>query len=175
MEITIDLEQKDWGNYQSYIERALSPEMNVLGKQWWVNVLIWAALTVFFMFLLERMKTFDWPTAIFVATIFIIVAVLFVVQLVRARKAFLPAEDGVFCGRHTFVFSEQGIASRGHGYQGVHSWDLVRKIVRAQGMILIFLDTVYAYVLPESKLTDPDKLFEHVNTLHRAATARTSP
>jgi len=49
------------------------------------------------------------------------------------------------------------------GYEASHRWSVVKRIERANGMILIYLDTACAYVLPENKLEDPSRLFNYLN------------
>ena len=171
MEVEIDLEQSDWSKYQAYVEKALPAESkNASGKRW-MNILLWV-LTILFLLALNFIEHFDWPTATFVSLVFISLFGAVIVQLRVASKAFAPAADGVFCGHHKFNFTEDGIASSGRGYHGLHSWKLVKKIVRSEGMILIFLDTIFAYVLPESKLPNPDELFDYVTRQHQAALTR---
>ena len=69
-----------------------------------------------------------------------------------------------------FKFSEQGISITSEGYKTDCSWGVVKKIERAQGMILLYLDTVYAYILPESKLGDPDDFYAYIKAQHANAT-----
>ena len=65
------------------------------------------------------------------------------------------------------MFDDYGISTEGQGYAGKHSWAIVKKIERANGLILIFLDTSYAYVISEAKLKDPDAFYEHINELYK--------
>ena len=51
----------------------------------------------------------------------------------------LDRRSGHAVGEHRFVFDEQGIKSSGPGYEGVHKWDIVKRIERVNGMILIFV------------------------------------
>ncbi len=173
MEIEIDLDKTDWAKYQAYVQKTLPAEAKAGLSKRWTNILLWI-LTIGFLLALNLLERFDWPTAIFVSLVFISFFGILLFQLWTARNAFEPSADGVFCGRHTFTFTDEGIASRGRGYHGLHAWELVKRVVRAEGMILIFLDSIYAYVLPESKLPDPDEVFDFVTRQHRAALARSS-
>ena len=171
MQIEIDLEKADWAKYQTYVEKRLPAQASLAVNKRWRTILIWL-LTIMFLLALNFVRHFDWPTALFVAAVFIALFGVVLIQLASVRKAFEPAADGVFCGHHKFTFTDEGIASSGRGYHGLHSWNLVKKVIRAEGMILIFLDTIFAYVLPESKLADPDALFEHVTQQYQAAQTR---
>ncbi|MGD2140892.1 MAG: YcxB family protein [Burkholderiales bacterium] len=171
MQIEIDLDQSDWTKYQTFVEKTLAAESGNVSSKRWMNILLWI-LTIVFLLALNFIERFDWPTAVYVSLVFISLFGALLFQLKDARKAFEPAVGGVFCGRHKLSFTEEGIVSSGRGYHGLHSWKLVKKIVRAEGMILIFLDTIFAYVLPESKLPNPDELYEYVTRQHRVALAR---
>jgi hypothetical protein len=171
MEIQIDLEKQDWVRYQAYVEKKLQSESKTVKGRRWITALTWV-VTIAFMLALNFIDQFDWPTAAYVSLALLSLCGVVVLHLAITRKTIEPANDGVFCGRHTFTFTEEGIASRGHGYHGLHSWDLVKHVVRAQGLILIFLDSVYAYVLPESKLPNPDEVFDYVTRQHQLAASR---
>ena len=173
MEIQIDLEKQDWANYQAYVQEKLQSQAKTVKSRRWVTVLTWV-LTIALLLALNFIDRFDWPTAAFVSVAFILLCARVLLDLVTAQKTVEPLDDGVFCGRHVFTFTEEGIASRGRGYHGLHSWELVRNVVRAKGMILIFLDSIYAYVLPESKLQNPDELFDYATRQHQLAAARTT-
>ena len=173
MQIEIDLDKADWARYQTYVEKTLPAEAKPAVNKRWHTILIWV-LTIMFLLALNFFEHFDWPTAMFVAAAFVALFGVLLIQLASTRKAFEPAADGVFCGHHRFSFTSEGIASSGRGYRGLHSWNLVKKVVRAEGMILIFLDTIFAYVLPESKLENPVALFEYVTQQHQAAQTRSA-
>lgn len=80
----------------------------------------------------------------------------------KVRKSFEPSDTGSFCGVHRFRFTEQGIESEGNGFVTNHSWQIVKKVERTQGMILIYFDTAIAYAFPESKLSDPDGVYKYI-------------
>ena len=173
MEIQIDLEKQDWLQYQAYVEKKLQSQSKSGASKRWITILTWV-LTIGFMLALNFIDRFDWPTAAFVSLAFLSLFALVLLHLASARKMVEPTDDGVFCGRHVFTFTEEGIASRGRGYHGLHSWELVKNVVRTQGMILIFLDSIYAYVLPESKLANSEELFDYVTRQHQLATIHTA-
>ena len=163
MEIQVNLQKEDWRSYQSYIEKKLIKQQKTWIDNLWVNVFIWMVLAMVFMTFFQSVSQFHWPTAVSVATLFIVVSILFFFNMVKIRKAFEPSENGTFCGTHKFTFTDEGITSEGKGYEGHHSWGIVKKIERAPGMIIIYLDTVYAYVFPESKLENPEEFWTYIS------------
>jgi hypothetical protein len=162
MEIEIDLQKEDWKKYQSYIERELPRRHKTWLDNFWVSFFVWTFMTIIFMMIYRSFTYFHWPTATFVATCFIFISALFFFNIYKARLAFEPLDAGAFCGTHKFVFSEQSIISEGKGYDARHSWMIVKRVERAAGMILIYMDTAFAFVFPESKLSDPDKFYQFI-------------
>ena len=171
MEIVIDLKKEDWRCYQSYMEKALRKRQQGWRDSLGVNLLLSMIAGMAFMYLFQAFSHFHWPTAIAVAALFVLLFALFYLDMLRIRNACEPLESGTFCGTHRFTFSEHGVTTEGNGYSSHHSWEAVKKIDRASGMILIFLDRVYAFVFPESKLDDPEKLYQRISELHSNATA----
>jgi hypothetical protein len=174
MEIQITLQKEDWKLYQSYIEKALPKQQKTWMDSFWINLFVWMGLAMVFMAIFQSFSHFHWPTAASVAIFFVLIFVLFLFNMFKIRKAFEPLESGIFCGRHKFTFTSDGIITEGKGYEGHHSWEIVKKIERAPGMILIYLDKVYAYVFPESKLDDPDEFYNYISEQYSNVTNQSS-
>lgn len=168
MEIEIDLEKEDWRRYQSYIEKQLWTQRKDWAEALWVNIVVWALIAALLMTLFHSFSDFNWPSDLFVFAIFLLVAVIYFHKVYKLRKAYEPMESGIFCGRHKFVFTDEEILSEGEGYQGRHAWKIVKRVERGNGIILIFLDTIHAYVFPEAKLAKPDEFYEYVSWRFRA-------
>jgi hypothetical protein len=83
-------------------------------------------VAIVFMSIFQSFSHFHLPTAISVAVFFILIFALFIFNMFKIRKAFEPLENGVFCGKHKFTFTDKGIASEGDGYEGNHSWEIVK-------------------------------------------------
>lgn len=163
MEIQITLQKEDWKLYRGYIEKELPKHLKTWMDGFWVNMLSWILVSFVFMSIFNKYSEFHWPTAISLGVFFIIISALFFFGMFKIRRAFEPSEDGMFCGDHLFTFDDYGVKSQGKGYESFHSWEVVKKIERAQGMVMIYLDTAYAYVFPESKLNDPDGFYNFIS------------
>ena len=167
MDISINLDVEDWYRFQSYLERELPKTKKSWTNSIWFNLVLWAVLAFFFISIFQNTNEIHWPTAALVSGFFILLFILFLFNMAKLKKAYAPSQTGVFIGEHQFVFDEEGIKSNGQGYEGKHSWSLVQRIVRSNGMILIFLDTAYAYVFPESKLENPEQLYNYINEQYK--------
>lgn len=174
MEIQIDLQKEDWKLYQAYLEKELPKHHKTWMDSFWVNLFGWMVIAIVFMTVFQQNSNFHWPTAISVAVFFVLISAIFFFNMLKIRKAFEPLESGVFCGSHKFTFSSEGIASEGNGYNGCHSWEIVKKIERSSGMILIYLDKVYAYVFPETKLDNPDEFYQFISEQYSNVTSQSS-
>ncbi|MBT2786736.1 MULTISPECIES: hypothetical protein [unclassified Halomonas] len=174
MEILIDLQKKDWKNYQAYIEKELPKQQKTWMDRFGINLVLWMIIVIFFMVISQGFIDFHWPTAILIATLFVLISVLFFFNVFRIRKAFEPLESGTFCGTHKFTFSDKGVASEGSGYKSHHSWKVVKRVEWAPGMILIYLDKAYAYVFPESKLDNPEVFYSYISQLYSNVTSQSS-
>ncbi len=167
MDILIKLNLEDWYKFQSYIEKEIPKTVKSWTNSSWFKVVLWAVIAFFFMSLFQNTGKIHWPTAGMVSAFFILLFTLLFFIMSRIKKAYAPSENGVFIGEHLFSFSEEGIKSKGQGYEGSHDWSLVQRIERANGMILIFMDTAYAYVFPESKLEEPEEFYKYINEQHK--------
>jgi len=145
--------------YQSYVEKQATQIASHWSNSFWFNVACWFVIGLVYVNVFKRFYHFNAPTAIFMASLFILIAAQFLAAMLRVKKAYRPSEQGVFCGEHTFTLDDNGIGVTGNGYQSFHEWRLVKKLVRAEGVILIFFDSVYAYVFPEEKLDEPDNVY----------------
>ncbi|MEP6161956.1 MAG: YcxB family protein [Halieaceae bacterium] len=172
MEIQITLDKEDWKSFQGYAEKTLPKNLKSWMSSPWVNMLIWMLITIFFLSVFNQYSSFHWPTVTAMGAFFILLSALFFFNMFKLKKAFEPSDSGTFCGSHIFRFSEQGISSEGDGYRANHAWSIVKKIEREQGMILIFLDTAFAYVFPEPKLEDPDSFYAFVSEQYSNATSQ---
>jgi len=155
----IKLDKKDWYNFQSYLCRTLSKKGRTWIDNFWVNIGIWIVIGFLASIYIKKYGDIHWPTFILVA---ILVSIFFALNKYSAivkSKVFDPSSEGTFCGLHTFTLSEFGIESKGQGYVSQHSWDVVKHVERQNDVIIIFIDTAFAYVFPESKLKDPDLVY----------------
>jgi hypothetical protein len=167
MEFTIQLDKDDWKKYQTYLQKEFQKGASVLSGSFWLNALLIGAMVVVIMFLLPQGEAFHWHTAGVVAIFFILTFILFLLNLMKMNKAFEPSDKGIFIGEHHFKFDEDGIHSRGKAYEGRHAWSSVMKVERSDGMILIFMDSAYAFLFPEHKLENPEAVYQAIGEYFR--------
>jgi len=167
MEFTIQLDRDDWKKYQSYLQKEFQKGASALPGSFWLNALLIGVMVFVIMFLFPQREEFHWHTAAVVAVFFILTFALFLLNLVQMNKAFEPSDEGIFIGEHHFRFDEDGIHSRGDHYEGRHDWSSVMKVDRPDGMILVFMDSAYAFLFPEQKLDNPDEVYHCITGFYK--------
>lgn len=159
MNVTLKLELEDWRQFQSFLEKDLQKSVKSWWNGHWFTFLFSVSLCLAILLALEAFGGIHWPTAGSVALLLAMVIGLHVAHLFKLRQAFSPSDSGIFVGEHRFDFGEDGIKIAGQDYETWLSWDRVQRIERSDDMIMIFLDTAFAYLFPVSKLDDPDGLY----------------
>jgi hypothetical protein len=167
MEVNITYEKNDWLQFQSYLEKELVSK----GRTSWVkvlsNLIVWTVIGSIGMFAYRQFDEFHWPTAGYVFAFCTVIFILFIRDMNKLKQKFAPTESGIFIGTHKFDFTKQGIKSNGEGYNSFHTWSVVKKIVRENGSIMLFLDTAYAYIFPENKLDNPDDFYDYIKECNK--------
>ena len=161
MKIDIELTLADWRRFNHYLlrrnQRALK---GIANGGVAAHLIVFALLTVLFTPLFLYLDSIHVPTAIFTGMVAVVIMTLFVINLMRLQRALAPSGNGPFVGRHRFVFDAEGIQTTGNGYRSFHEWRTVRSVKRHDGLIMLFLDTSLAFILPEDRLAAPDDLFD---------------
>jgi hypothetical protein len=175
MQINITLDKIDWNKLQNHISKELPKQKKSFFDSFWKSMILWFLLVGVFMSLFHYVRPIHWPTAILTGTIFICVYVVLIFNMIKLRKLFEPSDTGIFCGEHEFVFDDEGITIKGAGYTEKHNWSTVKKIERTSDIILIYLDTTFAYVFPEKKLNNPSDFYKTITELYSNNKMKNSP
>ena len=162
MEISLNTDVGDWQKFQSYIEKELPQTTKSWTCNFFTSMILWAVTTLLMLSFFYNVSSIHWPTALTISLLFILIFALMKFNNIKLKNAFKPSDNGVFVGQHNIAFSDEGIESKGDGYICKREWRIVQKIERTHEMILIYIDTAYAYVLPVNKLDNPDTVFEFI-------------
>ena len=171
MEIEIEITADDWKKYHAFVQKRLQKQASRAGSVR-ENVLVFGGIIAVFSALMMNLQHFDIRTAALVAVFFITVFGLTLRQMHRMQSCMAPDPRGPFIGRHRLVFDLMGIHAEGRGYHSFHGWLIVKSVERGNGLIMIFMDTLMACILPEKSLDDPDAAFEAITALFRGSRGR---
>ena len=172
MNFEIKLDEKDWFSYQKYLENRVSDRVKGFGFV--ANLFLWMFLSFVFFTAFSFVGEFDWATAIGVALIFIFIIVLMFLRSFRVRKFMAPAKDGSLYAHQSIEITEAGIKSLSLHTETFVKWDAVIGVERGLGNIMIFIDTIHALVIPESKVNNADEIFKYVSIQAKNITKRSS-
>ena len=163
-EITFD--EQDWKRFQSTLCSDLPKSRYKFIYGFTFNMIVWIALGAIFLAIYESVGGIHWASFSAAASVALIVFAYSIFQSWLTRKAFSPSESGTFIGKHKYELSESGISWHGNGYKSEVSWNVVQRICRLNGQILVFIDTAVALIFPENKVSDPDMLYTKLKEFH---------
>ena len=165
MDVNIKLTVDDWNSFQNFIASEIPRKFY---KGWLLglaNFIIWLALAVVFIGTINSFSTFHWPSGISIALIFIILIINNFINKPRLLlKSLEPSPDGTFCGEHEYNFSDEGISVTGKGFITKHSWEIVKRVENSNGLIMLFIDTAHALLIPVRELDNPNEFISYVNS-----------
>lgn len=172
MEISLQLEKADWQRFQRQTEKRLTKtKAPAWYHNFFISLLFWSTIGFLAMWLYPQIGAFQLhlPSALFISFFFILFISIFIFSLIKIKKAAAPSEQGIFIGHHTLFFGDDTIKSTGEHYESSIDWKAIIKIERSNGLIILYLDTLYAYIFPEEKLDNPILFYTHVMEKHQKA------
>ena len=151
MEIDINLTKEDWVKYNQYLSKRFK---SIVNKNTFFKDMVpwffWGLIATSAMNFLD--EEIHWPTCILTTMIFVLIGLCATRKSKKAQDLMMPSSDGVFIGSHHFKFDELGIHSSGTKYNSNMQWSAVKNIEFSDDYILIFIDTVQAYIIPTNQI-----------------------
>ena len=162
MEQIFKYQKEDWQIFQSYLEKDLCKSTKMWYESSWFNMVLWFIIALVFFTFFQVTSEFSWPTAGIVSFFFVFIFGQLVLNGLKFKKLCSPSKEGTFIGEHRFKFDEEGIHSEGDGYRAIHNWSVVKRVVKTDKAMYLFLDSALAYIFPLSQLEDPEKFYEYI-------------
>ncbi len=172
MEISLQLEKSDWQRFQKHTEKRLTKtKARAWHDHFFIRLFFWSVIGFLAMWFYRQIGAFQLhlPSVLFSSIFFILFLSMFIFSLIKIKKAAAPSEQGMFIGQHTFFFGEDKITSTSKHYSSSLDWAAIIKVERANGLIILYLDTLYGLLFPEEKLDNPELFYAHVMTNHLKA------
>ena len=154
MEIQINIAQDDWLKFQKLTMSNIRKNI-----KYFKNILKYLALFFLIVFLcaftvgLFRIEI-GFNTNILYFFVFIIIFTTIHYNNNKLVAACAPSRDGPLTGQHTLRFDSSGIHENNKLYEGHYSWAAVKEIVHTSGLILIYIDTCFAILIPDDQVGD---------------------
>ena len=163
MNILLKLEVEDWENFQLYVDKEIFSSVKPWVNNFWLNILFWGVFGYLSKAFLHKTGGIHWPTFTIVFVFFILIIILNTTKQAKIKQSFTPSESGGLFKQNQYYFNEKGIKITSQDFESNQGWSTVQRIVRAEGMILVFIDKTFAYIFPETKLENPDELYSYLN------------
>jgi hypothetical protein len=149
----ISISKECYLEFSAYaIKRVCAPKSS--SKSFWFNLILWCALTIIIMTIMQidkvDLEKLHWPSAVIGAAPFLLLLCAYLFNVSKFKKLTIPNENGIVLGGKTLEFTPDGIkenSSLGHSF---FAWTSVEEITENKGNIYIFIDKLYAVIVPAS-------------------------
>lgn len=168
MNIKIKYEKSDWKAFRKCLKGMISTPRRSLLDRIVPAIAFWMVMGIIATFYYEKVTMFHIPTAILSIVLMMAVFVSQSYRVKRRLKFYEPSENGDFLGEHEFQFEETSFKTISRSSECQYKWDVVLKIERAEGMIMLFVDSARAFILPENQLDNPDDIYQKLIEFSRA-------
>ena len=145
----------DWRAFLRHWQRTASARYR---SPWWshlVKIALWAVIGFAFAWLY---KGIHYPTAAVVSAVFLSGILSGYLSFLKMRKAAEPNSQGIFIGLQSYVFSPRGIEVKGKNYSSSMSWDALQSVDETDDLLILYVDSSQAIVLPKRCLDNLDAL-----------------
>lgn len=162
MELQITTTPDDWMRFQKFtINHIQKKTKGLINTRIAIFILFFVAIVLSFLVNFFRIDIPVNRNILIIATFILIFAILYYNKM-RSLKAIQPSNDGPMTGQHTILFDSTGIHESAKLYEIHYKWAAVKEIVHATGLILIYIDTVFAILIPDDQVGDVDTFIKTI-------------
>ncbi len=156
MLVSFRLEQEEYKNFTKFALKQASGKKNEK-KSFLVNFVIWFLVAIVFMSIFQTIgKTdfnFDLSTAIIVILPILVGIGVYFYEMQKVQKNTLPKTDGFLLSESTIELRDDGIHATKEYATSFFNWKSVESVSENNGDFYLFLDNVYAIIIPNSAFT----------------------
>jgi len=166
MNLTININLQDWKLFQQFHHSQLINRSRSKTIEFFVNLVLWAFIGFVFMAAFNQLSHFHWPSAL---SVFIFAATMYFLSTLKYKKlmkSYEPSDNGTLIGEHTFTINEKGISSKGKYYNCLHDWSAIKHIMQTNELVIIYIDTMNAFIFPKKEISDPNSFYNHLIELN---------
>lgn len=162
MEFEIKNDEQSWRNLQTVFTDEIRENVaGPFGSKWW-STFVWVGIGVCLGLGISLENAFHWPTALFVLATFGVWKLINALTVEAWNKATLPKQGGLFLSATEYRLDEEGIHVKTQNHSADYGWPVISRVLRRDGLILFYTDSVNALVFPEEQLPDPDAVLRLV-------------
>ena len=126
------------------------------------NVIVWTVLAVIIMTIFRseavNFSNFHWQSSLVTAVPFVLLIFATLIYMDKYKRLSIPKENGLMLGTKTIEFQSDGINETNSFGHCFYKWEIVEALEENKGDIYIFLDKLFALIIPsESFSTEAEK------------------
>lgn len=156
MLITFQLKQEEYKKFNKFALKRLCGNKSEK-KPFLRNLLIWFLLAVVFMFFFravgDKHFNFDISTAVIVLLPFVVGVGIYFFEMSKYQKSTLPKTDGFILSESKIEINEDGLYVSKEYSSSSFKWSAFESISENGGDYYLFLDNIYAIIVPNSAFT----------------------
>lgn len=153
MLITFTLELEAYKKFNKFALKQASGNKNEK-KSFLVNFIVWLLVAIVFMFIFQAMGNkrfnFDYTTAFIVLLPVTVGVVIYFYEMRKLQRNVLPENDGFLFSESTVEINEEGLKATKSNAQSFFSWNSIVSVRENEGDFYLFLDNMYAIIIPSS-------------------------
>jgi hypothetical protein len=153
---TFQLKQEEYKKFAKFALKRACGKKNEK-KSFVLNLIIWFLLAIVFMFVFRAISkksfNFDIPTAVIVLLPFIIGAGIYLLKMLKLQKGTMPKIDGFLLSKSTIEINADGLQVSKENANSFFKWSVIESIGENDGDYYLFLDNLYAIIVPGSAFT----------------------
>ena len=166
---SINVTEKNFLDYYDFALKRL-PKVNPIkakprvnqAKSYLKSVIVWTVLAVIIMTIFKsesvNFSSFHWQSSLVTAAPFILIIFAILFYMNKYRLLSIPKENGLMLGSKTIEFQSDGINETNSFSHCFYKWEIVEALEENKGDIYIFLDKLFALIIPsESFSTEAEK------------------
>ena len=142
--------------YQNFVKFAVKRAFSAKNQfhAFITNFIAWLLITVFFIFIFQsassKISNIDWASAFIGALPFCIIIGYSLHANYKVKKFSIPNSNGIILGTKTIELTSDGLLEVSSVSKCQYSWASVEEIAVNNGDYYIFLDKMYALIIPRS-------------------------
>ncbi|MDO6538134.1 YcxB family protein [Alteromonas stellipolaris] len=151
--VTFDVDKGAYLKFLNFtVKRACQTQSQF--KAFAINLVAWLFITVFFMFIFQsftsKVSSIDLSSALVGALPFCLIIGYSMYANFNARKFSIPNKQGIILGAKSIELTPEGITETSAVSKCHYSWSCVEEVTENSGDYYIFLDKMFALIIPSS-------------------------
>lgn len=163
MLITFRIQQDDYKKFSKFALKRASNKTSEK-KSFIASFMIWFLVTIVFMLIFQVVdkKSFDFdiPTAVIVLLPFLVGIGIYFAEILKVQRNTLPTDNGFLLSESTIEIKDDGLQVLKDCATSFFSWEAIESVSVNDGDYYLFLDNMYAIIIPNSAFSNNNQAEE---------------